>query len=239
MPDVGELVARLSADDLDRGERRTLLVALARSLTAGARLAGARAATSGRWLADVLADEVAPHLPVRDLLTLRDHHGGLSGDDLARALISRATITTAAVGGAAGALAAVELVAPPTLLAAPVQLAAETLVVVAVEIKLVAELHVVYGRAPLGSRREVALAYLTSWAGRRGVDGHAGKPSLTSVLSGAVKQQIRQRVVRRLGRNLSSLAPFLAGAVAGAELNRRETRNLGEALLRDLRPRRS
>mgnify|MGYP003297556745 CR=1 FL=1 len=31
------------------------------------------------------------------------------------------------------------------------QIAAETLAVVAVELKLVAELHVVYGRAPLGS----------------------------------------------------------------------------------------
>jgi hypothetical protein len=42
-------------------------------------------------------------------------------------------------------------------------------------------------------------------------------------------------VVRRLRRNLTSLAPFLAGAVAGAELNRRETRALGAALQRDLR----
>jgi hypothetical protein len=45
-------------------------------------------------------------------------------------------------------------------------------------------------------------------------------------------------VLRRFGRNVSSLAPFLAGAVAGAELNRRETRSLGDALTRDLRPRR-
>ena len=33
---------------------------------------------------------------------------------------------------------------------------------------------------------------------------------------------------------MTTLAPFLAGALAGAELNRRETRSLGEALLRDL-----
>ena len=44
--------------------------------------------------------------------------------------------------------------------------------------------------------------------------------------------------MRRLGRNLSTLAPFLAGALAGAELNRRETKALGEALLRDLHKRR-
>jgi hypothetical protein len=41
-------------------------------------------------------------------------------------------------------------------------------------------------------------------------------------------------MVRRLGRNLTALVPFLAGAVAGAELNRRETRGLGEALLKEL-----
>ena len=51
--------------------------------------------------------------------------------------------------------------------------------------------------------------------------------------SGA-RQQLRARLVRRLGRNVSTLAPFLAGAVAGAELNRRETRKLGDALRTDL-----
>jgi hypothetical protein len=81
------------------------------------------------------------------------------------------------------------------------------------------------------------VAYLTSWAGKRGLDAKGGGPSLSAVLSTATKQQLRQRVVKRLGRNLSSFAPFLVGALAGAELNRRETRLLGEALVRDLRPR--
>jgi hypothetical protein len=230
-PELGDLVARLTADDLDRGERGRLLGGIARSL-------GRAAALSGKKLADVLADDVAPHLPVRDLLTLRDHHHGLSGDDLASALIRTASVTTAGIGAAAGALAAVEFVAPPSLLAAPVQLAAETLAVIAVEVKLVAELHVVYGRAPVGNRRELAVAYLTSWAGKRGLDTTTGGPSLSDVLATLTRQQVRSRVVRRLRRNLASLAPFLAGAVAGAELNRRETRALGEALQRDLRERR-
>ena len=203
------------------------------------RAAGTRAALSGKVLADLVADDVVPHLPVRDLLVLRSHHHGRSGDQLAEALIKNASIVTAGIGAAAGALASAELAAPPALLAAPVQLVAETLAVVAVEIKLVAELHVVYGRTPVGSRAQVGVAYLTAWAGKRGLDASGSGPSLTTVLSSSVRQQLRQRIVRQLGRNLTSFAPFLAGAVAGAELNRRETRSLGEAVARDLRPRRA
>ncbi|MBW8801876.1 MAG: hypothetical protein JF597_52610, partial [Streptomyces sp.] len=145
--ELGDSIARLTAHDLDHRERGGLLVGVARALGTGARAA----TVSGRRLADLLADEVAPHLPVRDLLTLRQHHQGLSGDALADALIRNASIITAGIGAAAGALAAVEMAAPPALLAAPVQLAAETLAVVAVEVKLTAELHVVYGSAPRGS----------------------------------------------------------------------------------------
>ncbi|MGZ6826887.1 MAG: hypothetical protein ACXVGH_08840, partial [Mycobacteriales bacterium] len=220
------------------GEGGRLLLALTRALGGLLRGAGARAALSGRVLVDVLVEDVAPHLPVRDLLTLRSHHHGLSGDDLAEALTRNASRVTAGLGAAAGALASAELAAPPALLAAPVQLAAETLAVVVVELKLVAELHVVYGRAPRGTRAQVAAAYLSSWAGRRGLEPGSGAPSVSAVLSSAAKQQLRQRIARRMGRNATAFAPFLAGAVAGAELNRRETRGLAQALMRDLKPRR-
>jgi hypothetical protein len=227
-------VGRLTAPDLDRRQRARLLGELATGL---GRQVGVRALLVGRRLTDVLVDDVAEHLPVRDLLTLREHHHGLSGDELAAALVRNAARTTAAVGAAAGALATAEMAAPPTLLAAPVQLAAETLAVVAVELKLVAELHVVYGRAPLGSRAQVATAYLTSWSSRRAVGAQgASITQLAGVLSAQAKQRLRARLMRRLQRNMASLAPFLAGAVAGAELNRRDTTGLGESLLRDLRP---
>jgi hypothetical protein len=45
---------------------------------------------------------------------------------------------------------------------------------------------------------------------------------------------VRRRVLARLGRNLSTLAPLFVGAAAGAEVNRRATRALGEAVVRDL-----
>ena len=76
--------------------------------------------------------------------------------------------------------------------------------------------------------------YLMSWAGKRGIDISNGPPSLASVLGTAARQQLRMRLLRRLGRNVTTMAPFFAGAVAGAELNRRETRKLGDALGKDL-----
>ena len=234
--EVGQLVSQLSAEDLGARDRGRLLLRLSRTLTASVRAAGARAAVSGRFLVDAVTD-LAPHLPVRDLQTLRRHHDGLSEDDLALALVRSAARVTASVGAAGGAVAAAEFAAPPALLAAPVQLLAETLVVVSVELKLVAELHAVYGRVPVGTRTEVAMAHLDSWARKRGLDPVAGRPPLASVLTSAGGQQLRSRLARRVGRNLSTFAPFLAGAAAGAELNRRETKTLGEAVIRDLHPR--
>jgi hypothetical protein len=232
---LSRLVARLS-DDAQVGvrERGRLIVQLGGLLAGGMRAAGSRAALTGGWLTQAVTD-VAPHVPVRDLLTLREHHHGLSGDELAESLVTAAARSTALIGAAGGALASAELVAPPALLAAPVQLAAETVAVVAVELKLVAELHAVYGRAPSGSRAQLATAYLLSWGSRRGIDPTGERPAVATVLSTAARAQLRSRLMRRFGRNVTTLAPFLAGAVAGAELNRRETRSLGERLVKDLR----
>ena len=85
-------------------------------------------------------------LPCSSTVPLRNPRPpGPSDDDLAQSLISGAAKTSSAIGAAGGALAAVEFAAPPTLLTAPVQVVAETLVVAAAEIKLIAELHEVYG----------------------------------------------------------------------------------------------
>ena len=232
--EVGEVLGRLSGESLDRSERGRLLARLTRLLAEGVRTAGARAALTGRYLTDALT-EVAPHIQVRDLPALRRQHEDLAGDQLAEALVSEAARTTAAIGAAGGAVAAIAHAAPPAVILAPLHLAAETLAVVAVELKLVAELHVVYRRTPAGPSGQVAVAYLSSWADKRGLDVRDGAPSLGLVLGAAARQQLRTRLVRRLGRNVTTLAPFLAGALAGAELNRRETRSLGDKLVADLR----
>jgi hypothetical protein len=228
--DLPGIVARLADDEpLDRRTRAGLVGRL------GVLMAG-----QSRRLVDVVID-VAPHVPIRDLATLRSHHRGLTGDErlgqrIARqALIANATRVTGAIGAAGGMLSTLEMAAPPLLLSAPVQVAAETLAVVAVELKLVAELHEVYHRSPVGTPAVRAAAYLGAWARRRGIDPLTGGPGLTGVISGAARRELRQRLLRRAGRNVTTVVPFLAGAVAGAALNQRETRRLGEQIIKSLR----
>lgn len=232
---MGELVARLTdpAQQSGRGVRGRDLGALTRAMAGSARAAGRASVLGGGWLVDLLLD-IAPRIPVRDVTTLREQHPGLGADDLAQSLISGAAKATAAVGAAGGALAAVEFAAPPTLLTAPVQLAAETLLVAAIEIKLIAELHEAYGAAITGSARTRAQVYLVSWTERRGIDPFA-PGVLRMSLGSAAKRSLRKRLVRRAGRNLSTLGPLMSGAVAGSIVNHRETRRLGEQVRDDLR----
>jgi hypothetical protein len=232
--EIGELVGRLSGEEeLDRETRGRLLGRLVRLLTVSARRAGTGGLASGRWLADIVT-EVAPHVPVRDLETLRRHHHGLHGEQLADSLVRAAALSTAGVGAAGGALAAVEFVAPPLLLTAPAQLVAETVVVAAVEVKLIAELHEVYGIQVQGSGTQRAGVFLQSWVKRRGVDPL--KPGSAALALGfATRQALRRRLLRTLGRHLSTLGPFLTGAVAGGALNRTATRRLADEIRADLR----
>jgi hypothetical protein len=232
---VSGVVARLLSGD-GRGDRvRTaaLLRRLTGLLAGSARRAGAAGVTSGRWLADQVV-ELAPHVPARDLATLRAHHDGAVGDDLAAQLIQAAARATGAVGVAGGVAAAVEYTAPPALLTTPVQIAAETLAVVAVELKLVAELHEAYGRPAVGTPAVRAAAYLGAWTRRRALDPTGRGPGVSTTLGGAARRELRRRVMRRAGSNATSVMPMLAGAVAAAGLNSRETRRLGAAVSRDL-----
>jgi hypothetical protein len=239
---VGDLVAKaIASGDLgdDQGptrrERARDLGRLTTALATSARTAGRASVLGGSWIADLLLD-VAPRIPFRDGPTLRAQHPGLSDDDLAQVIISGAAKTSATVGAAGGALAAVEFTAPPTLLTAPVQLAAETLLVATVEIKLIAELHEVYGVPAIGPLRGRAVAYVLAWSERRGIDPLS--PSLlTFSLGASAKRALRNRLIRRAGRNLTTLGPLMSGAVAGSVVNHRETRRLGEQVRDDLRRR--
>jgi hypothetical protein len=229
-----QALARLTDAELSTSDRRRLLRRAMTSLGRGAGRAmrGPRAAVN--WSVDLVV-AVVPHLAVRDLETLREHYGGRSGEELADALVRNASRVTASMGAAGGGVAAVEWTAPPSLLTAPVLLAVETAAVVAVEIKLLAELHEVYGVPIRGSASERASALLTAWARRRGVSLLRGGRGFSTVLGSGLRKELRERLVRRMGRNLTTLGPFFTGAAIGAELNRRSTRSLGDEVRADLR----
>jgi hypothetical protein len=230
---IGELIGRLTVDGMDTETRGRLLGRLARLLGQSARRAGAVGLARGRWLADQLT-EAAPHIPIRDLETLRRHHRGLDGEELADSVERVACNATTAVGAAGGALAAAEFAAPPLLLTAPAQLAAETLVVAAIEVKLIAELHEVYGVRVQGSGATRAAAFLTAWAKQRGINP-LENGSFTNALGPAAKTALRKRLLRTLGRSMSTLGPFLTGAAAGAALNRTATKRVATSIRNDLR----
>ncbi len=189
-----------------------------------------RGVTSGsKWLSgQVLA--MAPRLPVRDQATLRRQYPDKSPDELAEALIEGASRASATVGVAVGAWSVL-----PFVPAMGVEIATETLSVVGIEIKLVAELHEVYGiRAP-GGVIERMTAYVGAWSSRRGVALAPG--GLVLAASSPIARQLQRRLAARAGRSVFSLGPLLTGAVFGGLINRRETRKLGRLLRDDLRGR--
>jgi hypothetical protein len=194
----------------------------------GVRKSGSRARAGLAYLADRIIDN-APRIPVRDLQTLRRQFPGLGPEQLADKLVAGAANASSTVGAGIGAAAMLPV--PPAM---PTELAAEITGVAAIELKLIAELHEVYGLRPPGGLKDRSTVYLNSWSGERGID--VTKPStINSALSGPMKQQLRQQIMKRMVRNLPNLMPFMVGAAVGAVMNRRDTRKLAARIRADLR----
>jgi hypothetical protein len=228
-------VRELAEGDVSGGA----LASLTRSLAGSAKAAGAGAVASGRWLANTVLD-LAPRVPVRSHEALVAQHNGLSGPALAYELVRRATRNVGLIGAASGALIGLEELAPPAWLTVPIELVAETVAIAIIEMKLIAELHEVYGRPVPGTATERGAAIVRAWAERRGVTaaGVATGGGLATLIGRGTRDEltrlIRRRIFRRMTGNLASLAPLMAGAAAGAAVNRRATRALGDAVARDL-----
>ena len=196
----------------------------------GARSGGG--AGPGGLLSDLL-DAAAPRLPIRDAARLRAAHPGATDGEIADVLVARAARLTAGVGAAAGGLAAAQWFAPPTLVAVPLELGAQTVLVAAVEVVLVGELHELAGRPAPGDARARAGAYLASWTTQRAV-GSPGSGGLLSMLGSAGATAVRRRLTRRMARNTTSMAPLLVGASLAARGNRKATVALADRLRADL-----
>ena len=225
--------AEEAARTLSRGSSGVTRTAegTARRLGRGVRAAGRRSRLGSRWLADqVLA--AAPRLPIRNQETLRAQFPGKSPEQVADALIDGASRATAAVGAAVGAWSLF-----PLLPAFPVEVATETLAVVSIEIKMVAELHEVYGMRAPGATADRMTAYVGAWAHRRGVSFTTAPAGLVVAAGSPLRRLLQRRLAARATSSAFALGPLLTGAVAGAVVNRYHTSHLGVDVRNDLRKR--
>jgi hypothetical protein len=190
---------------------------------------------SGRWLAETVI-ELAPRVPVRDAETLSRHHDGLTGAALARSMIRSSGRVSATIGAAAGGLVAVQEVSIAGLVAVPFELAAETALVVLLEIKLVAELHAVAGHPLPGSVRDRTAGAVRSWLSGRGVKAGTlvAVPAGADLLGRTTRSKLTMALRRRFTRNLTTLGPMLTGSAVASWLNRRATLDVGRRVARDL-----
>src|SRR5690349_15438972 len=106
--DLSTAVAALTDEDLDTPTRQRLLGRLVRAEIRERGIKDLfRPKAAVRWVVEAVTD-IAPHIPLRDLETLRRHHDGLTGDELAERLVRNAARVTAGIGAAGGGVAAVE-----------------------------------------------------------------------------------------------------------------------------------
>ena len=232
---AAEVAADVTETDRPQEQRR-IVSAFIKTAGSGVRVAGRgtravrrRAGSGANWLVGQVV-AMAPRLRVRDQAALQAQFPGQSAEEIADALIEGAAHAAAAAGGAAGLAAAL-----PVLPAYPAEVAAETLVVVGIELKLVAELHEAYGASAPGNFAERMSAYTAAWAHRRGVFMIEG--GLILAAGSPLARLLRRRLIARAGRSAVSLGPLLTGAAAGAMFNSRETKRLGRDIRRDLRSR--
>ena len=210
-----------------------------RGLAGSAKEAGSVAVTSGRWLVDVAID-LAGQLPVRDETALRADFPDRSAEEIADTLVAQAGKATGAIGAVAGGLAAASWFAPPTWVAMPIELITETLMIAAIEMRLIGELHSVYGKPvqAAGGARAGALAHAWASGGSVAPEYLATGPSGAALWTAAAKRQLnrglRRRLARRAGRSAASFLPFFVGAAAGMKLNSGATGNLADKVRREL-----
>ncbi|MCX4547682.1 hypothetical protein OG204_28675 [Streptomyces sp. NBC_01387] len=210
------------------GARR--LGALKHGIQNGVQKSGRGARAGLAYVVDRVID-IAPRIPVRDLATLRRHFPGLGPEEIADKLVAGAANATSTVGAGIGAAAMLPV--PPAI---PAEIAAEITGVAAIELKLIAELHEVYGMRPPGNLKDRSTAYLNAWSGERGFD--ITKPAtVNAALGGQMKRELRQQIMKRTFRDLPNLMPFMVGAAVGAAMNRRDTRRVAEKIRKDMRKR--
>ena len=186
---------------------------------------------------DSLIERAGLAVHQRSINELERRHG-CTERALARSIVVRAVRDSGRVGAAGGAIGASQWLVPPSLVAVPMELLAETIATAIVELRLIADLHTVYGISLPASDRERALVLVQAWAEQRGVST-SDLSSLPMALSSSGRRSLRHRLLMRAFRNIGSFTPMFIGAAIGARINRAETRRLAQAVEQDLALRQS
>lgn len=179
--------------------------------------------------------DIAPRLPVRDHPTLVRHYKGRIGEDLADALVRNASSSTAMAGVVGGSLVLATKRTQAVLISLPLRLAAEALIVGAIEVKMIAELHEAYG-APLGTTSsERSQTAFRLWASYRGVEG-ADAGSVVGLAGRVIRRPAQRRAAGGVaGKLLGQRGAVLGAGLAGGSENRKETLALAESIRKELR----
>ena len=236
---LADMLGRAAAGQINKEVVGGIASVLRRSLKVSRR----GVTVSGHGLADLLVF-TAPRIPIRSRAQLEEQFAGMNGAALAGHLIRNASRSSGMVGGATGALASAQALAMPFWVLLPAEILTETLLIAVVEMRMVAELHEVYGYPIVGDSSTRGVAILAAWSERRGVpvERLSSPEGLAQALGrntrGQIMHVVKRRIMVRAARNITTLAPLFVGAVAAAEINRRATRDLGDSVVRDLAGRR-
>jgi len=183
------------------------------------------------------ARSIAPRLPIRDRPTLERHLHVSDTEPMADVLVRNAASATAVAGSVGGVLVITSKTGPLMLAAIPLRVAAETLVVAMIELKLIGELHEVYGKPLAGTTVQRGTTALRLWASHRGFEiEDAGG------IVGTLSQMARRPTTRRAaaavtGKALGRKGIRIGAGIAGAVENRKTTYTLSEQVRAELRRR--
>jgi hypothetical protein len=189
---------------------------------------GIQSAISSERLRETV-NTFAPRLPVRDRATLEKHLDLRDRDRLTEALIRNAANATAVAGSVGGFFVLTGRRTPAGFMVAiPLRVATETLVVAAIEVKLIAELHEVHEQSLGTTPTAAATAALKLWSSYRGLEIGDTVGLVATVAEIARRPMARRATVAVTGRALGRRGMRLGAGVLGAVENRRATMALGE-----------
>jgi hypothetical protein len=182
-----------------------------------------------------IARSIAPRLPIRDRPTLARHLHTDDSERMADLLVRNASGATAVAGTVGGVFVLPARSGPALIAAIPIRVAAETLVVAMIELKLIGELHEVYGLPLAGTPAQRGTTALKLWASHRGLHiTDAG--GLVATLSQMARTPTTRRAAAAMsGKAMGRKGLRLGAGVAGAVDNRRSTVMLGDRVRAELR----